>query len=248
MSDPTLPRVVLLEDDLAFRRFVSMALETFSIDLVACASVQEARLALAVPTRLLLCDLRLPGESGRVLLEEQAALPAAPRTIVFSGGLDDAVRLRLAQLGVWRAVAKPCSLAELEGAVREALASHIDSEPASLPTPAPTAAGAQQQDQSAAVQEHFGGDHALYAEYAAFCRTQFLHDIRAGDFALQAGDLPVMRRLGHSLKTVLRTLGYPALADVAAQLESSAHDKNGSPTRQAWQTLSAGLQGLAVEA
>lgn len=247
MSEPLLPRVVLVEDDPAFRLFVSMALETFAIDLVVCASVQEARVALGTPARLLLCDLNLPGESGRVLLEEQAACPTAPRTLVFSGGLDDSVRLHLAKLGVWRAVAKPCGLAELEAAVQEALEHTGDGNNLQQPRAAPVGPRADD-DRSAAVQEHFAGDQALYAEYAAFCRAQFRQDLRCGEEAMRARDLTALRHLGHSLKTVLRSLGYPAPSEVAARLESSAHAGDHTQAEREWLALAAALGGLADEA
>lgn len=247
MSGSQWPRVVLVEDDPAFRLFVSMALETFAIDLVPCTSVQEARAALTKPARLLLCDLNLPGESGWALLKELAAARStAPRTLVFSGGLDDAVRLRLEDLGVWRAVAKPCGLAELEGAVREALERTDAGSAPPPPCAAPTDRGPDDA-QTAAMHEHFGGDQSLYSEYAAFCRAQFQHDIRCGDAAVRSHDLAALRRSGHSLKTVLRTLGFAALADVADRLESSAHAGDHAQAEQDWEALAAGLRSLVAD-
>ena len=63
-------RVLLLEDDPAVRLFLQMALEPLSLNLVPCATLAQARQALADPgVRLVLTDLALPDGSGLELLQ-----------------------------------------------------------------------------------------------------------------------------------------------------------------------------------
>lgn len=219
MSPAPQPRVVLLAGGPAHRAFVATALAPLAIDLVTCRSVLEARAALAVPADLLVCVPDTLGEPCTMLLAEQATRPLAARAIVFGGTAQP--QASVAEPGAWRALPTPCDQTELADAVRAAL------------------------QQVAAINEHFGGDQVLYAEYAAFCLAQFHHDIHAGDAALRAGDAGALRRAGHSLKTVLRTLGHPALADVAELLETSAHVGDVAQAAAPWQALAAGLRRLA---
>jgi CheY-like chemotaxis protein len=139
----TRPRVLLVEDDASVRRFVTLALEELPIELVACDSVAPALAELArAPACLVLTDLMLPGEPGESLvrrLAEDAVLRGPARVAVFSAGLTPEVRGRLAGLGVWRLLSKPVSLAELEGCVREALATPAAAA-AAIENPAPAEA------------------------------------------------------------------------------------------------------------
>lgn len=92
---------------------------------------------------------------------------------------------------------------------------------------------------------YFEGDHALFAEYLPLCRQQFSQDLQAGDLALTAPiDLGALRRLAHSLKTVLKTLGQEPLAVTAHKLDQActAHDL---PTIQRlWATLRQGIAAI----
>ena len=64
-----LPRVLLLEDDPAVRRFVALALEPLPLQLLPCGTLAEARALLEhTPVQLVLMDLALPDGSGLELL------------------------------------------------------------------------------------------------------------------------------------------------------------------------------------
>lgn len=136
-----LPRVLLLEDDPAVRRFVALALEPLPLQLLPCGTLTEARALLEhTPVQLVLMDLTLPDGSGQELL---ASLPtqdnAACRIVVFSGGVDDAaLRRQLQSQGAWRVLAKPVGVGLLFDTVREALQGNLQADPlaADLP-PAP---------------------------------------------------------------------------------------------------------------
>lgn len=245
------PRVILVEDDASVRRFVALALEELPIELLSFDSVAGALAALAqAPACLVLTDLMLPGESGQALVERLTADPALrgrARVAVFSAGLTPEVRDRLAGLGVWRLLSKPVSLAELESCVREAMAgthdaaadpravasTRLSGAPCPL-TPGPASADARR---AAAVSTHFGGDTELFEAYRSSCLQQFAADRLAGDTALAAADWAALRRLGHSLKTVLLTLGEPRASADAATLEAACARADASAAQQLWPAL-----------
>ena len=127
-----LPRVLLLEDDPAVRRFVALALEPLPLQLLPCGTLTEARALLEhTPVQLVLMDLALPDGSGLELLP---SLPtqdnAACRIVVFSGGVDDAaLRRQLQSQGAWRVLAKPVGVGLLFDTVREALQGNLQADP-----------------------------------------------------------------------------------------------------------------------
>ena len=88
--------------------------------------------------------------------------------------------------------------------------------PAAKPAPATNTA------ETLAIATHFGGDAQLFTTYRAACLEQFAADVQAGDAAAQAHDWPALRRLAHSLATVLLTLGRPQDSLVARALEDAA--------------------------
>lgn len=234
-----LPRVLLVEDDPSLQHFVQLALEELPIELLTCATVDQALLELErAPVELLLTDLMLPGRSGLDLLMQlhrEPALRAGARLAVFSAGLAPAVRQRLQALDVWRMLAKPCSIMALEACVRDALQ-------ALAPVQAAPASGP---DVDALVSEGFGGNRALYEAFLASCLQQFAHDVAAGDLACQQGDAQALRRLAHSLKSVLLTLGHPQAAQQAGVLEARSEQSDWATARPLWQELRQRLQALA---
>lgn len=205
-------RVVLVEDDASIRRFVALALEELPLTLVECASLQAGRAALAEPADLLVTDLMLPDGNGIELL---GGPPPQPRSIVFSAGVNAALRERLQVLGAWRILDKPVSIGALLEAVESALgAAPAPAAPAAPATPA----------QGDAVQRHFGGDAALFAAFRDQAVQQFAADLAEGDRCTAAADLPALRRLAHSLKSVLLLLGDDVASEQARQLERRATD------------------------
>ena len=234
----TPPRVLLVEDDASISRFVTLALDEQPIELLHAASLAEARALLgAGPVRLLLCDLMLPDGSGEQLLQALAAAPPPrPRRVAFSAGLSVERRRQLAVLGVDEVLAKPVALADLLACVQRGLAD----------TPAPAGAGAAAEVAVGAadrvlVDRYFGGRPDLFEAYRDSCRQQFVLDVQQGDRALARGDLAALRRLAHSLKTVLLTLGDNAASALAQRLEQQAESSQGAAD---WQALRAALLAL----
>jgi HPt (histidine-containing phosphotransfer) domain-containing protein len=62
--------------------------------------------------------------------------------------------------------------------------------------------------------------------------------------ALAAADLPALRRLAHSLKSVLQTLGHDAASAQARQLEADAAAGRSEAAQQGWARLGAALDRL----
>lgn len=252
-------RVLLVEDDPSLQRFVAMVLEDLAVDLRICGHVGSALQALAEqPVDLLITDLMLPDRSGQELLAELQARPALrgqARLVAFSAGLQPQVRSQLQALGVERMLFKPCPVSELEACIEEALGPV----PAALaPTAAAPAAPAPDLASLApdleAIQRNFGGDMALYRGFRAASLQQFTMDRAEGERACAARELATVRRLAHSLKSVLLILGLEASSDLAARLERQleAALSAGQPwpagAEALWAELSAQLQTLSEDA
>ncbi|MDD0838115.1 response regulator [Curvibacter sp. HBC61] len=241
-----MPRVLLIEDDASIQRFVEFALEEMPLDLLIAGSVQEALGLLAQgPVDLILTDLMLPGESGIDLLEHLRQHPevaGAARAVVFSAGLTVPIQAQLQALGVWRMLSKPISVMDLIACVEEAvgLTSATEDDTNAGKAPSETLSPAE----VAAVQAHFNGDTAFFLLYRGTCVTQFAKDIVTGDQAAATLDLMGLRRLGHSLKTVLQTLGEAAASQQGKALELAAEQADGHTSLLYWTELKASLQAL----
>lgn len=231
--------MLLVEDDPMLRRFVCMALEELPLEIQECDSVDAAIAALTGQTvQLIMTDLMLPGASGVDLLLQLQAFPALrgnAKVLVFSAGLTPAARQQLAPLQVWRMLEKPASVSVLEQSVREALAGGVDG--ADSPSPAAAPDGPR----STAIDQYFGGDAELFQLYRNACMAQFPHDLAAGDQAAHGHDLQALRRVAHSLKTVLLTIALPALAAQARGLEQACHAGVPDAAAQGWPPLRAAL-------
>ncbi|MDN3545025.1 response regulator [Kinneretia asaccharophila] len=252
MSAGGRPRVLLVEDDPSLQRFVQLALEEFEIELLTVGSVDAGLAELArAPVALVLTDLMLPERSGFELIDALAAEPAlraGARVAVFSAGLTPATRGRLERPEVWRLLSKPCGLAELDACVRDALAQgpevadkvvHSSSVATSAePPPGPEVR------QAAAIAEYFGGNAPLYLSFRASCLQQFQADLAEGDKALTDGDAPALRRLAHSLKSVLRSLGHPEAASDALTLEEASQRNDWPALTALWPQLRDALKQL----
>lgn len=248
MSSAGRPRVLLVEDDLSLQRFVQLALEDFEIELLTVGSVGAGLAELArAPAALVLTDLMLPDRSGFELIDAlvaQPALRAGARLAVFSAGLTPSTRERLERPEVWRLLSKPCGLAELEACVRDALA-----EGAATPPPKPALestadADTPQARQAAAIAEHFGGNAPLYHAFRASCLQQFRADMAEGEQALAGSDVPALRRLAHSLKSVLLSLGHDEAAALAKALEQAGEAADEAAMRTLWPQLRTALGAL----
>lgn len=231
-------RLLLVEDDASIRRFVSMALDGQALDLVEVPLLAAAIDALrGEPFDVVLCDLMLPDGSGLDLLRALAG-PDSPspraRRIAFSAGLSSEIRVQLVQAGVHEVLSKPVSLADLEACVARAL----DSSRAEAVAPRRASGAAH------AAQHFFGGDEAMYEGFLDLCRPQFAHDAATGERAVQQADLPALRRLTHSLKSVLLTLGFDDDSLLAGRIEDASHRQDAETAWTLWPQLHGRLRAL----
>ncbi len=263
MSHAAAPCVLLVEDDSSITRFVEMALDQLSIELLTCTTVPAAVTLLQQrDVKLVITDLMLPGESGISLVKRMAADPLLgrdTRVAVFSAGLTPSVKDQLEDLNLWRVLSKPIAVQELENCVRDALATQAAADalaPASTPapfppTPAPAPIDAEGSSapctpaEKLAITTHFGGDTQLFTTYRAACLKQFATDVHTGDAAAQAQDWPALRRLAHSLATVLLTLGRPEDSLTARALEDAAAANAAPACLAGWGQLRARLGASA---
>ena len=245
------PRVLLIEDDASMQKFVSLVLQDFPLELVIVDNVEAGLAELArAPVALVLSDLVMPGLSGFDLVERLAADPGLrgpARIAIFSAGLDDLARQRLDRPEVWRLLAKPCRLEELEDCVDDALAAYAQAAPraAAPPSPATAAAAGGPKD---TIALHFGGDAELYAGFRKACFDRFDADIAEGDRASETGDINALHHLSHSLKSVLRMLGNPREAAIAFALEDACANAESAAglaaARPLWQALRRAITSL----
>jgi CheY-like chemotaxis protein len=234
------PRVLLVEDDAAIRRFVAMALEDCDLDLVEAPTIHAAIAALhGPPLALVLCDLMLPDGSGLDLLQTLVG-PGSPcpgvRRVAFSAGISGEVRQRLQSIGVTEILTKPVSVAALVRCVDGALVAAASNGVAAEKTPAAPDP----------VASYFGGDQDMFDRFMARCRLQWPRDAAQGDLAVRASDLATLRRLAHSAKSVLATLGLEAESALALGIEQAAGAGRSEAACALWPALRARLLLLAA--
>lgn len=242
------PRLLLVEDDPLMIRFVELAVRGQVLDLVVCHGLEEARRALAHDAvGLVVTDLNLADGSGLDLLAELPGLTQrtgsdlpTPRAVVCSGSITADVQARLQALGAWRILQKPVPVAVLASAIAEGLSPAV--EYSRQPAKAAAAKPADTQAQATAVEEFFGGDAALFATYCANFMRHLPATLAAADSAWQQQDLTALGRSAHNLKTVLRTLGDPAGAELALRTEQAAASGNVSALHPHWTALREALQ------
>ncbi len=117
--------VLLVEDEDAVRRFSARALRTKGYKVHEARTGEQALELLADldgPIDLLITDVVMPQMDGSALIKEVRQARGNLRVICISGYAEDALRQRLGEAGDVHFLAKPFSLAELAGKVKEVLA------------------------------------------------------------------------------------------------------------------------------
>jgi DNA-binding response OmpR family regulator len=246
-------RVLLVEDDPSIRRFVALALEDLPVQVVEAPTLQAARDALDDPEGsafvLMITDLMLPDGSGMDVLRDLRAgrRRRVPQVAAaFSAGLTAARRAELEQLGVNRWLAKPVSLIELSRCVQEAL-DVVRRAPDSAFGALDSVWSALPEGQRDAVMTFFAGDRQLFQTFRDGCRQRFAGDLVDGERAVAEGDLAKLRRLAHSLASVLEMIGEAQAGRAARRLEMLAGRGEPEALRE-WAGLALTLERLAVRA
>jgi len=115
-------RVLVVDDDAAFRRVLAGELERAGYDVTAAASGQEAiARAKDLEPHLVLLDLRLPDMSGLDVLKSIRDRCAGSDVIVLTGHGSIDTAIESIRIGAFDYVAKPCPLDELEVRMQRAL-------------------------------------------------------------------------------------------------------------------------------
>lgn len=242
MTTPS--RVLLLEDDASIRRFVGMALAELPIELVEARSIAEAWEQLGrQDVDLFISDLMLPDGNAmdmvRALRDQPRA--GAMRVVIFSAGVSAATRELAAELGVFRVLDKPVPYLDLVACVEQALgAVHPPSAQAEVLAHSLPATQRQR-----AIDDHFGGQAALFDEFLASCLAQLPADIDAGDQACATQDAGALRRVAHNLKSVLQLIGSADGHAMARRLEHAAAEGQAFPAVTSdWGHIRAHVQSL----
>lgn len=229
--------ILVAEDDAAVTRFVLEALNRLDLRADCFTSVKAATEA-AKKQRyaLVITDLMFPDGSGLDLIQAlNPKLQGAPRVVVFSAGIYQAMRKHLLSIGVHQCLSKPSSISELVQAIRDALGF------ADWPE-APRPSGIEDRSslqpfELAAIEVCFDGDRDFYENFRATCIRQFTQDIREGDDACSRGDHAALRRVAHSLKSVLQTLGFADHAICAQAVERDAYQAPWEEAQAGWVEL-----------
>jgi len=92
-----------------------------------------------------------------------------------------------------------------------------------------------------AIATYFDGDREFYQVFLGSCITQFVVDIHEGDEAVAAADAATLRRVSHSLKGVLQTLGQAEHSVCAKAVEQACQFAPWEQAVAGWQDLRARL-------
>ncbi len=116
--DNDCPTLLLVDDDEVFRRVLTRALERRGYLVTPAESAEDAYvLASANPPEYAVVDLKMPGDSGLVLIEKLAALEAGTRIVMLTGYASIATAVEAIKLGATHYLAKPADADEIVAAL-----------------------------------------------------------------------------------------------------------------------------------
>jgi two-component system response regulator RegA len=112
--------LLLADDDDTFRTVLGRALERRGYAVSNAASV-DAALASAItqPPEYAVVDLRMPGDSGLVLIEKLIELDPNTRIVMLTGYASIATAIEAIKLGAIHYLAKPCDADEVVAALNK---------------------------------------------------------------------------------------------------------------------------------
>lgn len=119
-NNPDNPTLLLVDDDEVFRRVLKRAMGRRGYAVVDAADVQEA-LALAQqnPPEFAVVDLKMPGESGLVLIEKLIEIDPNTRIVMLTGYASIATAVEAIKLGATHYLAKPVDADEVVAALNK---------------------------------------------------------------------------------------------------------------------------------
>ena len=118
--DSDRPTLLLVDDDEVFRGVLARALTRRGFAVTAAADVIEAEaLAASQPPEYAVVDLKMPGDSGLVLIEKLMALDPGTRIVMLTGYASIATAVEAIKLGATHYLAKPADADEIVAALHK---------------------------------------------------------------------------------------------------------------------------------
>jgi two-component system response regulator RegA len=112
--------LLLVDDDDTFRRVLARALGRRGYAVRSADSVNAAMaMATAQPPEYAVVDLRMPGESGLVLIEKLIELDPNTRIVMLTGYASIATAIEAIKLGALHYLSKPCDADEVVAALNK---------------------------------------------------------------------------------------------------------------------------------
>jgi two-component system response regulator RegA len=112
--------LLLVDDDDTFREVLGRALERRGYAVTRAASVDAALIrAQEQPPEYAVVDLRMPGDSGLVLIEKLIELDPNTRIVMLTGYASIATAIEAIKLGAIHYLAKPCDADEVVTALNK---------------------------------------------------------------------------------------------------------------------------------
>ncbi|HEX5802515.1 MAG TPA: response regulator transcription factor [Azospira sp.] len=114
------PSLLLVDDDEAFRRVLARALDRRGYAVSTAADVAEALTqAQAQSPEYAVVDLKMPGESGLVLIEKLIELDPNTRVVMLTGYASIATAVEAIKLGATHYLAKPVDADQVVAALHK---------------------------------------------------------------------------------------------------------------------------------
>lgn len=112
------PSLLLVDDDEVFRQVLAKALRKRGFEVVVASDVPQALSeAEASPPEYAVVDLKMPGQSGLVLVRRLKELDEATRIVVLTGYASIATAVEAVKLGATHYLAKPSAVEEIVAAL-----------------------------------------------------------------------------------------------------------------------------------
>ena len=118
--DQDKPSLLLVDDDDAFRRVLARAMDRRGYAVTAAADVAAALTAAQLqPPEFAVVDLKMPGDSGLVLIEKLIELDPNTRIVMLTGYASIATAIEAIKLGATHYLAKPVDADEVVAALNK---------------------------------------------------------------------------------------------------------------------------------
>jgi two-component system response regulator RegA len=117
----TLPSLLLVDDDETFCNVMARALHRRGFEVAVAHDAESAvSMAEAEPPEYAVVDLRMPGDSGLVLVRRLHAMDPATRIVVLTGYASISTAVEAVKLGATHYLAKPVDADEVIAAFHKA--------------------------------------------------------------------------------------------------------------------------------